>query len=970
MSIVNFQSQFDFCLAPMASINALADVVPAQSNAISIIAAAAPAWRGYFAILLFIIALASLTNLLLYGQRKLLNKRSSFDTIVIWFFLASVAAAACLWPSALFIKAATLPQNGFIESRPFFQSVALSGSLAILMSAAVFPLLGYFDRFIHEDQIHARRALTKLGIPSLAMAVAICILVEPFLLFTNKARPSNEDIHMISPLWMGMIALAIMLMAASSAMVAITQNQSEKLKTTTSPGLSRTALAIAFVIALPLSFLLFRIGMTKLAISDETAPWLNRLGGASDQTIAGQFIRWSLLFTCVIIATTLTAKKVLARTPIETSHAGKNRTFLPKAAPLTEITSPASAPLHSTTSTIPNANATATPLAMSPRTQDLDDSANTAAPHASSLQTDAPAFWRWLLLLALLAYLIMTWYASLIPLKYVDISWDQAVERFKAMRDFNVTDSANRRADWVANIVLFIPISFLAMGVLTLRNRSHFLKVIASLIVFAFGAAMACAIEFVQVWYPIRTVSQNDLVAEFIGTLIGIIIWAVVGHGITRRLAELCSGAHGALARQRLLQFYAIGLVLFCLLPMDFTLSPEKISAKINTIQFGQSLFDSNLLMGLARILRDLCVFAPLGALALYHWDKLPILGNKLVQDSQNLERGIAPANRTVLHAAGVVLIIVAAIEILKISMVNGLVDLINIPVRSLAGLVGATVASTCLGPAGTFLVGRAWSRLTRMSLALLLIAIHIIILAGVLVQPWNINFDKQLYDDQITTFSNGLFTNYYYSGEWTALTNLTHYFLLFVPLGVLLHWGIGKTASRYRWALLMLPLLIGTLLGLSVELSQALTPREVVHITEQQVTVDTKTFQQQAIDVSDPKLSKGKHLATGPMADMTDLLAYIAGTCAGWLFMGVFLAGDSTFTQQKPHQEPRISSREADNDSHLTHAANVPPPPGAPTKVTSPPTSSSSDTTTRRHRSRDSHDLGRVFGKPPDKTD
>ena len=68
------------------------------------------------------------------------------------------------------------------------------------------------------------------------------------------------------------------------------------------------------------------------------------------------------------------------------------------------------------------------------------------------------------LLLGLLAlgYLVFVVYGSLVPLDYTPVPWDEAVERFRNIRFLQL--GIGSRADWVANLLLFIPLTFLWLG--------------------------------------------------------------------------------------------------------------------------------------------------------------------------------------------------------------------------------------------------------------------------------------------------------------------------------------------------------------------------------------------------------------------------------------------------------------------------------------------------------------------------
>ncbi|HYA28054.1 MAG TPA: VanZ family protein, partial [Acidobacteriota bacterium] len=97
-------------------------------------------------------------------------------------------------------------------------------------------------------------------------------------------------------------------------------------------------------------------------------------------------------------------------------------------------------------------------------------------------------------------------------------------------------------------------------------------------VIFAFCAALSVAIEFTQLFFPPRTVSLNDIMAEILGSAIGIVLWWGSGRRLRNLLdLVLLQGRNAAYAG---LILYAIAYLGFSLFPYDFLISGEEIRAK------------------------------------------------------------------------------------------------------------------------------------------------------------------------------------------------------------------------------------------------------------------------------------------------------------------------------------------------------------------------------------------------------
>ena len=141
-----------------------------------------------------------------------------------------------------------------------------------------------------------------------------------------------------------------------------------------------------------------------------------------------------------------------------------------------------------------------------------------------SLHTHVPAADSGAFRLGWLLYLVFIVYGSLVPLDFHALPLDQAWAQFRQLPMLQI--GAEGRADWVANGVLYVPAGFLTVVVLGggkggLRRRFPRLAGAA-----LFCIALALAVEFTQLFFPQRTFSRNDVIAEVIGSLVGILLAA------------------------------------------------------------------------------------------------------------------------------------------------------------------------------------------------------------------------------------------------------------------------------------------------------------------------------------------------------------------------------------------------------------------------------------------------------------
>ncbi len=210
----------------------------------------------------------------------------------------------------------------------------------------------------------------------------------------------------------------------------------------------------------------------------------------------------------------------------------------------------------------------------------------------------------------LFAYLAFVVYGSLVPLDFQLLPLDEAWRRFQQIPFLEL--GIESRADWVANGVLYLPLGFLAARALAGAGRSGYGAVVASTL---FGTVIAVAVEFTQLYFPARTVSQNDLIAEFIGTLLGALLAPVVAPWLTRLKQALAGG--GPRLWFRTLEVYAVAYVALSFFPYDLLLSSAELTDKFHSTVWGWLLAasDRGVFIVTLQLLVEVALCIPMGVM-------------------------------------------------------------------------------------------------------------------------------------------------------------------------------------------------------------------------------------------------------------------------------------------------------------------------------------------------------------------
>ncbi|MCG5501867.1 VanZ family protein [Ectothiorhodospira lacustris] len=182
----------------------------------------------------------------------------------------------------------------------------------------------------------------------------------------------------------------------------------------------------------------------------------------------------------------------------------------------------------------------------------------------------------WLSLLAVL-------YATLMPFDFGNQSVAQAWAHFTSLDVPQMRASA--RQQWVANILMFVPLGLFWTAWLSGYVRGFLGRCLVGLFVVLLALATTATVEFLQFWLPRREPSLLDMSGNFMGGVVGVLTWYGLSGPGRRWLATLRQG--GLTALRRGLVIYGVAYVLFAWLPLDFIVSWQEWVGKLESNGWG-----------------------------------------------------------------------------------------------------------------------------------------------------------------------------------------------------------------------------------------------------------------------------------------------------------------------------------------------------------------------------------------------
>ena len=195
---------------------------------------------------------------------------------------------------------------------------------------------------------------------------------------------------------------------------------------------------------------------------------------------------------------------------------------------------------------------------------------------------------RKLFFLAFILYSAFVIYGSLVPLNLRLISLGEALNLFLELRFVDLGNVS--RMDWATNVVLGIPISFLGLCWIPVSGHPVQLGGRIVLLLF-FCLTVSITAEFLQIFFSSRVPSINDIVAQFIGSVVGVILGIFWGNSLRGAIDEFLATQVLDKKVGFLFSAYVLTIVILNVMPLDLSLSPVEIYRKwdqgyINLIPF------------------------------------------------------------------------------------------------------------------------------------------------------------------------------------------------------------------------------------------------------------------------------------------------------------------------------------------------------------------------------------------------
>jgi len=401
-----------------------------------------------------------------------------------------------------------------------------------------------------------------------------------------------------------------------------------------------------------------------------------------------------------------------------------------------------------------------------------------------------------------LLYLGFVIYGSLVPLAYRHVPWEEALRRF---RDIPYLDlPISRRGDLVFNLLLFIPLTFFALGAVTRGGQRRFPWLLAALLLLL-AAGLSVAIEFGQIFFPPHTVSQNDMYVESAGAVVGAVVWFGFGRRITRWFGEVWGRRSGGAMAAKVLAGYLVLVILYQLLPFDLTIRPAELYHKLKGQKTTLVPFTDVAGLSAHTLVSEATLLIPVGFF-------LGVMRR----------RGQVPSRRGgVVRGLAVGFGFAALLEMGQLFVFSRYASTTDVLLGGLGAWTGYALACG-VGPAADrpWLQSAGWLRWgPAVRLGALLVWVGA--LAWHKWVPFDFHWPADL-GRAVRGFFAVPFLRQYYGSEFLNATRMVREFVCFVVLGLLAGSFVAGSRAGAKWAVAALVALV----AIAMEFAQVFLPR------------------------------------------------------------------------------------------------------------------------------------------------
>jgi hypothetical protein len=165
--------------------------------------------------------------------------------------------------------------------------------------------------------------------------------------------------------------------------------------------------------------------------------------------------------------------------------------------------------------------------------------------------------------------------------RYAPIGIAEAWRKFRAVGF--IANGSDQRPDWIANMMMVIPLAYFVNGAFRLRGRAG-RNMINAAIAAAICIVFVLTVKYAQLFFPPRTVTLNYIVAQSIGVVLGVFLFHFARRHIHRRILDMYRRGDGLIV---VLGGYSILLTAYFLMPFDLALSPDDLLNRLESLTIG-----------------------------------------------------------------------------------------------------------------------------------------------------------------------------------------------------------------------------------------------------------------------------------------------------------------------------------------------------------------------------------------------
>ncbi len=400
----------------------------------------------------------------------------------------------------------------------------------------------------------------------------------------------------------------------------------------------------------------------------------------------------------------------------------------------------------------------------------------------------------------LLAYLAFFVYGSLAPLNWEAQPLGPAWQGFLDMEWPRW--QAYSRVDIAVNTLLLVPLSFGLAYAVAHAGLGTGARWVGWLLIWPLVACLSVAVEFSQVFFPPRDPSWTDVVAQWIGSAAGLLLFVAFGTRVRQQHLGI-SQARGLGERShRWLGIYLFLLLAYNLMPLDLSVSPVELGrqwrdGRVLLLPFvNANLADAQWWYDL---LSDVALWVPVG----------------LMWCLDGRQRSMGQVLRLGLFCA-------AALELAQLFVLSRVTDSTDV---LLAG-VGVALGAAAL----------PWLRRLRQAdpayqarVIRLAFGMWVLTATVALWLPFNFSVDGFGVASVVEATTRVPFRTYLFRGEFVALSEILRKLLVFLPGGLLVGvWTVRQRSGRP--GLWLVPVFM---LAFVLEAGQLLLPGKVPDLTD-----------------------------------------------------------------------------------------------------------------------------------------